>query len=157
MLQRGATSVTCVDVGQGQLHQKIRTNPRITNLEKLNARQLKPGDLPRRLYHLIVLDLSFISLQKVLPTAWTFLAEDGYLIALVKPQFEAKKREADKGRGIIRDPSIHERILDELRQFILKKLLGAEILTIEKSSIQGAKGNTEFLLGAKKAKTETSK
>ena len=157
ILQRGAASVTCVDVGRGQLHQKICINPRVTNLEKLNARQLKAGDLPRRFYHLIVLDLSFISLQKVLPTAWEFLAEGGCLIALVKPQFEAKKKEADKGRGIIRDPSIHERVLDELRQFILKKLMGAEILAIEKSSIQGAKGNKEFLIGARKAKTEARK
>tara|TARA_B100001123_G_scaffold274130_1_gene305076 strand:+ start:176 stop:877 length:702 start_codon:yes stop_codon:yes gene_type:complete len=157
ILQRGAASVTCVDVGRGQLHQKICINPRVTNLEKLNARQLKAGDLPRRFYHLIVLDLSFISLQKVLPTAWAFLAEGGCLIALVKPQFEAKKKEADKGRGIIRDPSIHERVLDELRQFILKKLMGAEILAIEKSSIQGAKGNKEFLIGVRKAKTEARK
>src|SRR5690606_28287662 len=97
-LQRGSLSATCVDVGRAQMHNKLIQDPRVTNLEKTNARHLKPDDLPFDEYPLIVMDLSFISLKKVLPAVWQFLAPEGRLIALVKPQFEAEKAEVDAGK-----------------------------------------------------------
>jgi 23S rRNA (cytidine1920-2'-O)/16S rRNA (cytidine1409-2'-O)-methyltransferase len=150
LLQAGAATATCVDVGHSQLHQKLRDDPRVTNLEKTNARHLQPGNLPRDTYGLIVLDLSFISLTKVLPAAWPFLAPECHLVTLVKPQFEATKQEADKGQGIIRDPAIHQRILLEIQTFALDNLEGATLHGQTPSPIEGTKGNQEFLLGLKK-------
>ncbi len=95
-LQMGAKSVTCVDVGRVQLHGKLRDDPRIVNLEKVNARYLERGDLPLDSYDRIVMDLSFISLKSVLPAIWPFLELEGILVALVKPQFEVGKEIADK-------------------------------------------------------------
>ena len=108
LLQAGATEATCVDVGHGQLHYKLRQDPRVTNLERVNARHLEPQQLPHPAYPLIVMDLSFISLKLILPVAWRFLEPDGLLVALVKPQFEAGKEEADRFRGVITDPAIRE-------------------------------------------------
>ena len=112
-LQRGTISATCVDVGRAQMHNQLIQDQRVTNIEKTNARYLQIGDLPFDNYPLIVMDLSFISLTKVLPAVWQFLAPEGRLIALVKPQFEAEKREVDAGRGIIRDQAIQQRILSK--------------------------------------------
>ncbi|PXA03221.1 TlyA family rRNA (cytidine-2'-O)-methyltransferase [Coraliomargarita sinensis] len=146
-LQRGATSATCVDVGRAQMHNKLIQDPRVTNLEKTNARHLKPGDLTRDSYPRIVMDLSFISLTKVLPAVWTFLEPGGCLIALVKPQFEARKEEVDAGRGIIRDAAVHQRVLQEIRDFALSELSGAELVGMIDSPIKGTDGNREFLIG----------
>ncbi|MGB0409787.1 MAG: TlyA family RNA methyltransferase [Opitutales bacterium] len=150
-LQRGAASATCVDVGRAQLHNKLIQDPRVTNLEKTNARHLKPGDLPRGAYPRIVMDLSFISLKKVLPAVWQFIDTDGCLIALVKPQFEARKEEVDAGRGIIRDEAIHQRVLTEIRDFTLQALPGAELIGTMDSPIKGTDGNREFLIGLKRS------
>ena len=150
LLQHGAVSVTCVVVGQGQLHQKLSSDARVNNIEKLNARNLQPEGLPRTAYGIIVLDLSFISLRKILPAAWPLLEYGGHLVALVKPQFEATKKEADKGRGIIHDPAVHRRILDEMRDFITAKLVGSHIFGVEESPIKGTKGNREFLIGVRR-------
>ncbi len=146
-LQRGAISSTCVDVGRAQLHNKLRQDERVTNMEKTNARHLHPGDLPHDDYPLIVMDLSFISLTKVLPAVWQFMAPGGRLIALVKPQFEAEKHEVDAGKGIIRDDTIHQRVLSSIREFTLKELPGAELIGTMDSPIKGTDGNKEFLLG----------
>jgi len=146
-LQRGAARATCVDVGRAQMHNKLIQDERVTNLEKVNARHLQIGDLPLRSYPLIVMDLSFISLTKVLPAVWQFLDAEGRLIALVKPQFEAKKEEVDAGRGIIRDEAIQERILAEIQDFALTQLPGAELIGTMDSPIKGTDGNREFLLG----------
>lgn len=146
-LQRGAISSTCVDVGRAQLHNKLRQDARVTNLEKTNARHLKPGDLPKDHYPIMVMDLSFISLTKVLPVVWQFLATGGHLIALVKPQFEAQKHEVDAGKGIIRDDAIHQRVLGEIRDFALRELPGAALIGAIDSPIKGTDGNKEFLLG----------
>ncbi|MDX2109464.1 MAG: TlyA family RNA methyltransferase [Verrucomicrobiota bacterium] len=152
LLQRGAVHSTCVDVGYGQLHAKLRDDPRVTNLERVNARNLEGTPLPFTSYDLLVMDLSFISLTKVLPSVWPFLKEGGRLIALVKPQFEATKAEADKGRGIIRDTAIHERILGEIREFVATQLPGSSPIGYVPSPIKGADGNQEFLLGWGKQK-----
>jgi 23S rRNA (cytidine1920-2'-O)/16S rRNA (cytidine1409-2'-O)-methyltransferase len=96
LLQRGVSSVTCVDVGTAQLHQKLRTDSRVTNFEKCNARELPMMKLPHETYGIVVMDLSFISLNLVMPVAWKRVSLGGYLVALIKPQFEATKAEADK-------------------------------------------------------------
>ena len=150
-LQRGARSSTCIDVGRAQLHNKLVQDPRVTNIEKTNARHLKAGDLPRDSYPRIVMDLSFISLTKVLPAVWAFLEPGGCLVALVKPQFEARKDEVDAGRGIIRDPAIHTRILKEVTDFALSTLPGANLVGSMDSPIKGTDGNREFLIGLEKA------
>jgi 23S rRNA (cytidine1920-2'-O)/16S rRNA (cytidine1409-2'-O)-methyltransferase len=146
-LQRGTINATCVDVGRAQMHNKLIQDERVTNIEKTNARHLQLGDLPFDDYPLIVMDLSFISLTKVLPAVWQFLAPEGRLIALVKPQFEAEKREVDAGRGIIRDEAIQERILASIQAFALEQLPGAKLIGTMDSPIKGTDGNREFLMG----------
>ena len=155
-LQRGAVSATCVDVGRAQMHNKLIQDKRVTNIEKTNARHLLPGDLPYNAYSRIVMDLSFISLTKVLPSVWQFLEIGGYLIALVKPQFEAKKYEVDAGRGVIRDEAIHDRVLAQIKGFALEQLPCAELLGTMESSIKGVDGNQEFLLGLRRGKISPS-
>ena len=150
-LQAGAVSATCVDVGHGQLHEKIRRDPRVTNLEKTNARHLSPGALSRASYDVVMMDLSFISLKSVLPAVWTFLRPGGNLIALVKPQFEAGKAEVDKGEGIIRDDAVRARVLAEVRDFARRELPGAELRGEMECPVHGADGNREYLLGLTKA------
>ncbi len=150
-LQAGAVSATCVDVGHGQLHEKLRRDPRVTNLERVNARHLAAGDLPRPAYDLVVMDLSFISLKSVLPAVWPFLRPGGTLIALVKPQFEAGKAEVDKGQGIIRDDAVRLRVLGEVRDFALRELSGAALRGELECPVHGADGNREFLLGLTKS------
>ncbi|MGC6425161.1 MAG: TlyA family RNA methyltransferase [Lentimonas sp.] len=152
-LQRGAISATCVDVGRAQMHNKLIQDQRVTNLEKTNARHMKPGDLPLDEYPIIVTDLSFISLTKVLPAMWQFMAPGGKLIALVKPQFEAEKHEVDAGKGIIRDEAIQERVLQSIKQFALTELPGAQLIGSMDSPIKGTDGNREFLMGLVRAAT----
>ena len=150
VLQAGAADVVCVDVGRAQLHAKLRADPRVTNLEKVNARHLNPAELPRPSFGLIVMDLSFISLTSVLPAVWPCLEAGGTLIALVKPQFEAGKAEVDKGRGVIRDAAVQDAALAKVRDFALG-LSGAQLLGTMDSPITGADGNREFLLGLRRA------
>lgn len=149
-LQAGAADVVCVDVGRAQLHAKLRADPRVTNIEKLNARHLKPSDLPRPEFDALVMDLSFISLTAVLPAVWAVLRAGGVLVALVKPQFEAGKAEVDKGRGVIRDPAVQEAALERVRSFALAELPGAQLVGSMDSPITGADGNREFLLCLRK-------
>jgi 23S rRNA (cytidine1920-2'-O)/16S rRNA (cytidine1409-2'-O)-methyltransferase len=138
--------VVCVDVGRAQLHARLRADPRVTNIEKLNARGLRASDLPRALFDAAVMDLSFISLRSVLPAVWPLVAPGGALVALVKPQFEAGKAEADKGRGVIRDRSVQEAALESVRAFAMANLPGAALEGCMDSPIEGADGNREFLL-----------
>ena len=147
LLQAGARSATCVDVGYGQLHYKLRQDKRVTNLERTNARSLAPSDLPLPEYPLIVMDLSFISLRKVLPAGWNLLSEGGHLLALVKPQFEASKEEADRGKGIIRDKSVHSRVLEEIKNFAAENLAHSSLFTETESPITGTSGNIEYFMG----------
>jgi 23S rRNA (cytidine1920-2'-O)/16S rRNA (cytidine1409-2'-O)-methyltransferase len=149
-LQAGAADVVCVDVGRAQLHAKLRADPRVTNIEKLNARFIKAEDLPRSEFDLVVTDLSFISLTSVLPAIWPLLRRGGSLVALVKPQFEAGKAEVDKGRGVIRDSAVQEATLTRVREFALTQLAGAELIGTMDSPITGADGNREFLLALRR-------
>jgi 23S rRNA (cytidine1920-2'-O)/16S rRNA (cytidine1409-2'-O)-methyltransferase len=149
-LQYGAASVTCIDVGRAQLHAKLLNDPRVTNIEKCNARHLQSGDLPKAEYDWIVMDLSFISLKLVLPSVWPFLKADGHLIALVKPQFEATREEVTAGKGIIRDETIRERVLLSIQSYALEQLPGAELTGHIPSPIHGTDGNAEWLIGFRK-------
>ena len=123
LLQKGAASATCVDVGRGQLHYKLRIDERVTNIEKMNLKALETHDLPFPQYTLVVMDLSFISLRQVLPQAWQFVENQGHLVSLVKPQFECEKK-ADLGRGVIKDTQIHQRVLQSTKDLAEQKLLG---------------------------------
>ena len=151
VLQAGAADVVCVDVGRAQLHAKLRGDSRVTNLEQVNARHLRPADLPRAQYDLVVMDLSFISLRAVLPAVWPCVRPGGRLVALVKPQFEAGKAEVDKGRGVIRDPAVQDAVLAGITAFALAELPGAALIGSMDSPITGTDGNREFLLGLSKA------
>ena len=150
LLQQGAKTATCVDVGHGQLHYKLRTDERVTNLEKTNLRNLSADRLTFYPFPIVVMDLSFISLSKVLVRAWSFLDTGGHLIALIKPQFECKKKEADLGRGIIKDELIHKRVLQDVIDFANQNLANSELFAQTESSPKGADGNLEFFLGWKK-------
>ena len=150
MLQAGATRAICVDVGRAQLHARLRNDPRVTNLEQVNARHLRKGDLPLNDFDLVVMDLSFISLKQVLPAVWPFVKTGGTLIALVKPQFEAGKAEVDKGRGVIRDACVRQAVLEEVSAFALAELTGSLMIGRIDSPITGADGNHEYLIGLRK-------
>jgi 23S rRNA (cytidine1920-2'-O)/16S rRNA (cytidine1409-2'-O)-methyltransferase len=150
VLQAGAADVVCVDVGRAQLHARLRADPRVTNIEQLNARHLRAADLPRAAFDAIVMDLSFISLQAVLPAVWPLLRAGGTLVALVKPQFEAGKAEVDKGRGVIRDRAVQEATLAAVRDFAARALPACAVAGSIDSPLAGADGNREFLLCLRK-------
>ena len=147
LLQRGAAKVYAVDVGQGQLAWKLRRDPRVVVMEKTNARELTPARFPPPFVpaDLVVIDCSFISLRKILPPAVALLRPSGKIVALIKPQFEAGKAEADRGAGVIRDPAIHERVLRELNQFVAARP-GLRWLGVTESPVLGPAGNKEFLV-----------
>lgn len=150
LLQNGAESVTCVDVGHGQLHSKLRCDSRVTNLEKVNARQLDSVLLPRERYDLVVGDLSFISLKMILIPAWNRVEQGGGLVMLIKPQFEATREEVSKTSGVIKDSAIHERVVNDVLDFAKNNLPGFYLLGICESPIRGGDGNKEFLFYAGK-------
>ena len=143
LLQRGAAKVFAVDVGQGQLAWKLRQDKRVVVMEKTNARFLKPENFPAPA-DLIVADCSFISLTKILPPAGPLLKADGKIVALIKPQFEAGKAEVDKGRGVITDAAIHQRVLAELKDFVAAQA-GLCWRCVVESPLLGPAGNKEFL------------
>jgi len=150
LLQHGVEKVFAVDVGQGQLAWKLRQDPRVTVMEKTNARFLKPENFAAPA-DLVVADCSFISLKKILPPAVPLLKPDGRIIALVKPQFEAGKAEADKGRGVITDAAVHERVLAELQDFVTAQA-GLCWRGVVQSPLLGPAGNKEFLALIEKAR-----
>jgi 23S rRNA (cytidine1920-2'-O)/16S rRNA (cytidine1409-2'-O)-methyltransferase len=147
LLQQGAALVYAVDVGRGQLAWKLRRDPRVVVMEKTNARSLTPRSFPRPFAgaDLLVADCSFISLQMILPPAVALLRGSGRILALVKPQFEAGKAEADKGAGVITDPAIHDRVLRELQEFVGAKT-GLRWRGQTPSPLLGPAGNKEFLI-----------
>jgi 23S rRNA (cytidine1920-2'-O)/16S rRNA (cytidine1409-2'-O)-methyltransferase len=146
LLQHGAARVFAVDVGRGQLAWKLRHDPRVVVMEKTNARHLTAAQMPPPFApaDVAVIDCSFISLRNILPAAIALLRPDGKIVALIKPQFEAGKTEADKGRGVIRDPSVHERVLAELREFV-RAQPGLRWRDVVESPLLGPAGNKEFL------------
>jgi 23S rRNA (cytidine1920-2'-O)/16S rRNA (cytidine1409-2'-O)-methyltransferase len=145
MLQRGARLVVALDVGHGQLEWKLRTDPRVVPLERVNARALTADQLPphARVFDLITVDVSFISLRQILPALVPLLGATGSLVLLVKPQFEAGRADVGKG-GIVRDPDIHRRVVDEV--VAAASELGLVRTGEAPSPIEGAEGNREFFL-----------
>jgi 23S rRNA (cytidine1920-2'-O)/16S rRNA (cytidine1409-2'-O)-methyltransferase len=146
LLQHGAAKVFAVDVGRGQFAWKLRHDRRVIVMEKTNARRLTAAQFPQPFTpaDLAVIDCSFISLRNILPAAIALLRPNGKIVALIKPQFEAGKAEADKGRGVISDPSVHERVLNELRGFV-RAQPGLRWRDAVESPLLGPAGNKEFL------------
>jgi 23S rRNA (cytidine1920-2'-O)/16S rRNA (cytidine1409-2'-O)-methyltransferase len=140
MVQRGVKKVYAVDVGHGQLDWKLRNDPRVIVLEKVNARSLSHGHIPE-LVDLCVIDVSFISLTLILPNAFDLLAPAGLILALIKPQFELQRSDVGKG-GIVRDPGLHQKAQDKIVAFVTR--LGHMVIGTVPAAITGADGNQEF-------------
>ncbi len=140
LLQHGAARVYAIDVGKGILHWKLRNDPRVIVMEATNARYVTR--LPVSV-SLVTVDASFISLKVLLPVIKGWFESQGDLVALIKPQFEAGRREAARGRGVIRDPAVHRRVLNEVLTFAQK--IGYAARGVTRSPVLGPKGNVEFL------------
>lgn len=141
LLERGAARVVALDVGHGQIDWRLRSDPRVLVMEGVNARHLTAGDIPAPV-DLVTVDVSFISLRLILPVLPPLLAEGADVIVLVKPQFEAGRGEAP--RGIVRDPLVHARVLEEVAG--AGSAVGLNRVGSTRSPITGQKGNIEFLL-----------
>ena len=142
LLQAGARGVVAVDVGRVQLHERLRADPRVAVLEGTDIRDVEPSSLATP-PGIVVADLSFISLRLVLGHLSALVAPEGDLVVLVKPQFEAGRAEADRGRGVIREPATWRRVLAEVAEAASQAGLG--IMGAMVSPIRGAQGNVEFL------------
>jgi 23S rRNA (cytidine1920-2'-O)/16S rRNA (cytidine1409-2'-O)-methyltransferase len=153
LLQHGATSVVALDVGTNQLAWKLRSDPRVEVRENLNAREVGPTDFRHR-FDLIVMDVSFISVTKILPGLRDLLTDSGRIVVLIKPQFEVGKGEVGKG-GIVREPEKHERVVQEVNGFARDH--GFAVLGTIASPITGAEGNIEFLSCNRKADPEKAR
>jgi 23S rRNA (cytidine1920-2'-O)/16S rRNA (cytidine1409-2'-O)-methyltransferase len=139
LLQRGAARVVALDVGYGQLHERLRADPRVTVLERTNVRELRELPFPPRL---VTCDVSFVGVRKALPPALALAASGWQALVLVKPQFEAGRAEARK--GVVRDPAVHRRVLREVADAVPG--WGAEVAGVVDSGLPGPKGNREFFL-----------
>ena len=145
MLQRGARRVVALDVGHGQLDWKIRSDPRVVTIERMNARTLTAEALPpdARAFDLVTIDVSFISLRHILPAVPPLLRHAADIVALVKPQFEARREEVGKG-GIVRDDGVRARVVDEVAA--VADTLGLTRVAVVESPIAGMEGNRELLM-----------
>lgn len=141
LLQRGAALVVAVDVGHGQLHPRLRAGPRVVVRERTNVRRLRPSEVGGP-FDLVVADLSFISLATVAPALVGLAAPGADLVVLVKPQFEAGRREAARGEGVIRDPAVWRRVLREVGGAF--GALDAAMIGVMVSPLLGPAGNVEF-------------
>ncbi|MCZ8309788.1 MAG: TlyA family RNA methyltransferase [Magnetospirillum sp.] len=146
LLTNGALRVYAVDVGQGQLAWKLRTDPRVVVLEKTNARRLSAAEIPEQV-DMVVCDASFIGLETVLPAALALLKIGGSVVALIKPQFEVGPARVGKG-GVVRDAALHDEVCARIAAWL--PTLGFAVLGIEPSPILGPEGNREFLVAARK-------
>jgi 23S rRNA (cytidine1920-2'-O)/16S rRNA (cytidine1409-2'-O)-methyltransferase len=142
LLQRGALRVHALDVGTNQLVWKLRNDPRVISKEKFNARHMEPEDIGEKV-RLAVMDLSFISLTKVLPAVFGVLQEGGELVCLIKPQFELDREDIGKG-GIVREEELRERAVEKIRRFVTEEH-GKDWKGFIPASIAGMDGNQEFL------------
>jgi 23S rRNA (cytidine1920-2'-O)/16S rRNA (cytidine1409-2'-O)-methyltransferase len=145
LLAGGAARVVALDVGHNQLDWRLRSDPRVLPIEGMNARYLTPDQLPgdARQFDIITADVSFISLRHIVPVMPPLLAPNGRVIVLVKPQFEAGRREVGAG-GIVRDPAVQAAAVDAVRAAAIQ--VGLTSLSVEPSPITGAEGNREFLM-----------
>ncbi len=146
VLSRGATKVFAIDVGYGQLHDRLRKDARVVVMERTNARHLGQGDLPEAV-DMVVIDASFIGLEKLLPAAGLLLREAGTIVALVKPQFEVGKGKVGKG-GVVRDPELREAAITAVEA--RARALGFDVLGRIDCPVHGPKGNVEALVHLKK-------
>lgn len=151
MLQNGAKKVYCIDVGYGQLAWKLRTDERVVNIERTNVRYLDL-ELIKDKIDFSSIDVSFISLKLVLGVVYSFLSDDGKVVALIKPQFEAGREEVGK-KGVVKDKQVHENVIRNCLN--LAKEFGFGILGLDFSPIKGPEGNIEFLMYLSKKETDT--
>jgi len=147
LLQHGASRIYAIDVGRGQLDMRLRQDPRVVVMERVNARYLE--GLPEPV-NLVTADVAFISLRQVLPTARRLLQPGGSIVALFKPQFEATRREVGKG-GVIRDPQMHARLIGRFAAWCVKT--GLRVLSLTASPLLGPAGNREFFFHLREAST----
>ena len=145
LLRRGAAHVVALDVGHGQLDWRLRNDPRVVTLERVNARSIHPDRLPSTLQHfdIVTIDVSFISLKLIVPVVPTLLNPGADVLALVKPQFEAGRAEVSK-KGLIHDSAVHARVVDEVSTAAHK--VGLTPVAVTPSPITGMEGNREFFL-----------
>lgn len=146
ILQRGARKVYAVDVGYGQLAWKLRQDPRVVNLERRNIRYLKREEVDGEM-DLILIDTSFISIEKFLAHLLGFLREGGLILGLIKPQFEVGKGEVGKG-GVVKDQGLHQKVIDRISGF--SRHIGLRVLGVIESPLLGPKGNKEFFICLRK-------
>ena len=150
MLQNGAKKVYCVDVGSGQLAWKIRSDSRVVNLERTNIRYVTDEQVPDKIDFASV-DVSFISLELVLPVAYNLLSDDGETVCLIKPQFEAGRENVGK-KGVVRDINVHKDVINKI--YLFAKQLGFAVCGLDFSPIKGPEGNIEYLIYLKKQGTD---
>ncbi|PYK90053.1 MAG: TlyA family rRNA (cytidine-2'-O)-methyltransferase [Verrucomicrobia bacterium] len=146
LLQRGAAKLFAVDVGHGQLAWKLRNDPRVTVMEKVNARFLSRDDIPE-VADLCVIDVSFISLTLILPRAFELIAPEGMILALIKPQFELQRKDVGRG-GIVREPALHEKAQQKIVKFVEEA--NYHVVGLVPSTITGTDGNQEFFICIRK-------
>jgi 23S rRNA (cytidine1920-2'-O)/16S rRNA (cytidine1409-2'-O)-methyltransferase len=151
MLQNGARKVYAIDVGRGQLDWKLRNDPRVICMEKTNIRYVTPDQIEEKA-EFISIDVSFISLTKVLGPVKALLTPEGQVVCLVKPQFEAGREKVGK-KGVVRDPAVHEEVIHKVIDWAVE--LGFEIAHLDYSPIKGPEGNIEYLLHLKNHGEET--
>lgn len=150
-LQNGAAKVFAIDVGYNQLDWKLRTDERVINMEKTNARYLEADSLGE-MVDVVTTDVSFISLDKILPPAMAFLKEGGHVLALIKPQFEAGKEKVGK-KGVVRDPAVHQEVVEKI--LALCEEINLTVWGLDFSPVKGPEGNIEYLLwGCKNSDTD---
>lgn len=142
MLQSGAKKVFSVDVGYGQFAWKLRTDPRVVCMERTNVRYLKPEDVGE-LADFASIDVSFISLKKVVPAVLNLLNASGRIMSLIKPQFEAGREKVGK-KGVVREKSTHEEVVKEVAEFVQEQ--NVKIIALDYSPIKGPEGNIEYLI-----------
>lgn len=149
-LKNGAKHVYSIDVGYGQLDWKLRNDPRVTVMERTNARFLTPEMFPEK-PSVTVMDVSFISIKLILPAAAVIMGDGGIFYSLIKPQFEAGRENVGKN-GVVRDPAVHESVLNRIVTDV--KTIGLKVVNLDFSPITGPKGNIEFLAEIRKASGE---
>lgn len=141
LLQHGAARVYAVDVGHGQLHERMRADSRVINLERTNLRTAPPDTIPEPV-DMVVSDVSFISLTMILPNCMTWLKPGGLVVALIKPQFEVGPHQTD--RGVVRDEAVRRQAVEKVTTFC-REALGLELVGVTPAAIKGPKGNQEYL------------
>ena len=146
MLQNGAVRVYAVDVGHGQLARKLRNDERVVCMEKTNIRYVTPDDIPDKIQFSSI-DVSFISLTKVLGPVKELLSDDGQIVCLIKPQFEAGREKVGK-HGVVRDKAVHLEVINKVIEYAVS--IGFEVLNLEFSPVKGPEGNIEYLLHLQK-------